>query len=251
MKAMFYSVILAAFLFSLSSCSDSTTPNTPNPNDFGGNPNVDFTDVGDKTSCYLYFNETYIENVKDSVIVTKNDNGIVTTFAKFTFDSTSAKSLDTLIGTHTLNRDQKFTILNTYLKKFGVSLDTADRKSMNLTVNVKSRITSEGIQDFMYSGGDMSKPFTLVKYSAIVGDKYEFTDNDNVKITRQVVYKSTTDDYDIVFWKIKVLKVEETKDDPIVEKIVYVANHKFGLVGVMVHFKNGAIAKLGLVPSNL
>ncbi|MBN8573221.1 MAG: hypothetical protein J0M05_04860 [Candidatus Kapabacteria bacterium] len=97
----------------------------------------------------------------------------------------------------------------------------------------------------------MSKPFTLVKYSAIVGDKYEFTDNDNVKITRQVVYKSTTDDYDIVFWKIKVLKVEETKDDPIVEKIVYVANHKFGLVGVMVHFKNGAIAKLGLVPSNL
>jgi hypothetical protein len=122
---------------------------------------------------------------------------------------------------------------------------------MNLTVNIKSRITSEGIQDFMYSGGDMSKPFTLVKYSAIVGDKYEFTDNDNVKITRQVVYKSTTDDYDIVFWKIKVLKVEETKDDPIVEKIVYVANHKFGLVGVMVHFKNGAIAKLGLVPSNL
>lgn len=235
-----------------SSCKDaSNSPNPPNPNEMGGNPDVDFTDVGDRTSCYIYFNEKLIESVHDSVVVIKNDKGIVTTFATFTFDSTSVKSLDTLIGTHTLNRDQKFTILNTYLKKFGVSLDTADRKSMNLTVNIKSRITSEGIQDFMYSGGNMSKPFTLVKYSAIVGDKYEFTDNDNVKITRQVVYKSTTDDYDIVFWKIKVLKVEETKDDPIVQKIVYVANHKFGLVGVMLYFKNGSIVKMGLVPSNL
>ncbi len=235
-----------------SSCKDaSNSPNPPNPNEMGGNPDVDFTDVGDRTSCYIYFNEKLIESVHDSVVVTKNDKGIVTTFATFTFDSTSVRSLDTLIGTHELNRELKFNILNTYLKKFGVILDTADRKSMRLTASMMSKVTSEGIQDYIYSGGDLSKPFTVVKYSAIVGDKYEFTDKDHVKIMRQVVYKSTTDDYDIVFWKIKVLKVEETKEDPIMQKVVYVANHKFGLVGMMLYFKNGSIVKMGLVPSNL
>lgn len=228
------------------SCEEST-----GPNEIGGSTDVEFAKVGERTGCSVYFNGKYVNNVEDSIVVIKNDNGIVTTLAKFVFDTTATKQLDTLLGTSGLANDVKFNILNTYLNKFGVELDTIDKNAMTLTVELKSKVTSEGIQDFMYSGGDLSKPFTIVKYSGVVGDKYEFTDKDNVKITRTIVSKSTTDDYPVGFWNIKVTQIEETKEDPIVEKIVYIANHKFGMVGAIIFFKNGKSAKLGFIPPNM
>jgi len=38
-------------------------------------------------------------------------------------------------------------------------------------VQLKLKITSDGIQDFVHSKGDESKPFTIMKYSAKLGDK--------------------------------------------------------------------------------
>jgi hypothetical protein len=48
-----------------------------------------------------------------------------------------------------------------------------------------------------------------------------------------------------------VIKVEETKDDLLMEKITYYANHKFGLVGVLFRTKSGKELKIGIFPPNL
>jgi len=45
--------------------------------------------------------------------------------------------------------------------------------------------------------------------------------------------------------------VEETKEDPLFEKITYIANHKFGLVGVIVKGKNGKQTELSVFPPNM
>ncbi|MBI3258309.1 MAG: hypothetical protein HYZ54_02335 [Ignavibacteriae bacterium] len=102
----------------------------------------------------------------------------------------------------------------------------------------------------MSSGGDLSRPYTIVKYSANVGDKYEFTDEDGIKVTRTVVSKSTTDDYYMGFWMIKVMKIEQVKEDPVIDKITYITNHKFGLVGIILQTKNGKTLKISILPPN-
>ena len=122
---------------------------------------------------------------------------------------------------------------------------------MSLKGNIVSRTTSEGIQDFSYANGDISKPFTIIKYSSNVGDKYTFTTSEGKTITREVVSHSTSDDYPWMYFgsnmNIKVYKVDEVQaDDPIVNKITYISNHKFGLVGIIVTLKSNKVIKLAL-----
>lgn len=75
---------------------------------------------------------------------------------------------------------------------------------------VEGKVTDAGIYDYVYSGGDKSKPFTLVKFDANVGDKWEFKVG-NQTVTREVVKKSTTDDTSYHgFWMIKTIDVLET-----------------------------------------
>jgi len=72
-------------------------------------------------------------------------------------------------------------------------------------------------------------PGIIVKYDSEVGDVYKGGSG----IEREVIYRSTDDDYSYGFLLIKVIKVEESPTPfPGVSKIVYIANHKFGLVGV-------------------
>jgi len=106
-------------------------------------------------------------------------------------------------------------------------------------------------RDFPCAVPEFSKPFTIVKYNANVGDKYEFTSSNGMKITRTVTYKSTTDDYQVGFWYLKVIKVEETREDPLMEKITYITNHKFGLVGVLLEPKAGKDIRVTVFPPTL
>lgn len=241
--------LVLGVIFIITSCKDDVL----GPNDIGGNTNLELTQVGGKFETFLS-SEPYdplLSNINDSVVITKNNNGIVTFHAQMKFDSTFVRKLDTTLGLSALPYNTKVDMAYTYLRKFGATLDTSNKKDMKLVVDIKTKITSDGIQEFINSKGDESKPYTIVKYAANVGDKYEFTNTDGVKITREVKYKSTTDDYGIGFLYIKVLKVEETSDDPLIEKMTYVANHKFGLVGVIVQTKNGKTFKLGVFPPNM
>lgn len=229
------------------SCKDSVQ----GPNEIGGSADVAFTKLGAVTGCTLTLNGTYLNNLNDSIVVTKNDGGNVTTTVKFGFDTAATKKLDTLFGTSGFSASAKKTLLELYLKKFGAKIDTTNKNAMTLEMTLRTKVTSEGIQDYMYGGGDLSKPFTMVKYNCAVGDKYEFTDVDNVKITRTVVKKSTTDDYLVGGWYLKVMQVEETKEDAVISKITYVFNHKFGIVGANVVFKTGKTAYMGFMPPNM
>ncbi|MFT5887019.1 MAG: ribosomal protein S11 [Arcticibacterium sp.] len=102
-------------------------------------------------------------------------------------------------------------------------------------VTRKYKITEEGIQN-IYDDTN----FTLVRYSDEVGDSYSAKHNGD-KITRTIKSKSTEDDYDWSFFNIKVMKIEETgRKIAGVNKIEYIVNHKFSLVGVKVYFEDGS-----------
>jgi len=94
--------------------------------------------------------------------------------------------------------------------------------------------TKEGIKSVSGNGAGV-----LVKYDSEVGDTYEV---ENSGIVRTVVSKTGVDDYSYGFYLIKVIQVEQ---EPVslksggVEKYTYIANHKFGLVGVKVDFEDG------------
>ncbi|MCP9768467.1 hypothetical protein EGI22_11130 [Lacihabitans sp. LS3-19] len=104
-----------------------------------------------------------------------------------------------------------------------------------LSVTKKYRITDQGIQN-VYDEGN----FTLVKYDDNVGDEYSIK-IDGKTIKRKVESKSTVDDYAWGFMDIKVMKVGET-GRPVagVNKIEYILNHKFGIVGFKVYFEDGS-----------
>lgn len=96
-----------------------------------------------------------------------------------------------------------------------------------VTINgIKIRITKDGIESL-----NSSYPGIIVDYGSKVGDTYKGANG----IVRKVVHKSTEDEYPYVFFDIKVIKVEESPSSFTgIKKIVYIANHKFGLVGIEV-----------------
>lgn len=253
MKTLPAIIAALAFSFGLVFVACDLGAGSTGPNDLGGETNLELTAVGGVFATYLDAG-TYIpafDRLHDSAVITKNDNGIVTTHVKATFDSVFVAALDSALGTSSLPESMKRSILDTYLKKYNATIDTVNKDAMKVVFDLKMKVTSEGIQEFVNGGGDLSRPFTIVKYGASVGDIYEFTTPEGVKITRKVTYKSTTDDYAIGFFLIKVIKVEQTQEDPIVEKITYYTNHKFGLVGVVLRTKTGKELKIGIFPPNM
>jgi len=99
----------------------------------------------------------------------------------------------------------------------------------------KYRITTKGFQS-VYDEGNL----TIVNYDSSVGTKYSLKKG-NQTITREVTEKSTTDDYAWGLWDIKVMKVEETgRNLPGVTKIEFIANHRWGMVGLKLYFEDGS-----------
>lgn len=118
--------------------------------------------------------------------------------------------------------------------------------SGNFVFDGKFKITDEGILDY---NNTEQKPFVLVKYDAKVGDKYTLEKSDGTTIVREVVRKSTADDF---LWNgmlIKTIDVETVVNAPGVKKVICFTNHKFGLVAVRVEMEDGSKPQLNLVPS--
>lgn len=116
----------------------------------------------------------------------------------------------------------------------------------NLNCEGTFKITDEGILDF---NNKDHEPFVLVKFDAKVGDKYKLKMSDGTTITREVVRKSTDDDF---FWGgmvIKTIDVEQDSRIPGVSKLVYFTNHKFGVVAVRAHMEDGTTSQVDFSPS--
>jgi hypothetical protein len=213
---------------------------------------LELTKVGNEFGISLSLNGMYnqaLSNLKDSIFIIKNNGGIVTFKGIFTIDENSLKKIDTLLGTQNLPESGKRAIFDYYKEKYGITIDTSDKQKLMAEVQLKLKITSDGIQDFVHSKGDESKPFTIMKYSAKLGDKYEFTANDGEKITRTVIQVHTTEDWNLGFLSVKTMRVEqETPKDPITKKITYIGNHKYGLVDVIVETKDGKVIQTTILP---
>lgn len=84
----------------------------------------------------------------------------------------------------------------------------------------------------------------LVKYDSSVGDTYGTKTSGKV---RKVVSKTGVDDYPYGLYMIKTIQVESTLGNSSaiagINNITYIANHKFGMVGVKVDFEDGTSAK--------
>lgn len=97
--------------------------------------------------------------------------------------------------------------------------------------NMKIQQTKEGIKSI--SGNNAG---VVVKYGSEVGDTYPIEGSSAV---RTVVSKTGEDDYPYGFMLIKTIQVEQTNvglKSSGIEKITYIANHRFGMVGVRVNF---------------
>ena len=102
--------------------------------------------------------------------------------------------------------------------------------------DMKMQQTKEGIKCLSGPGAGV-----LVKYDSEVGDTYPIGNTGKV---RKVVSKSTTDDYSYGFFLIKTIQVEDEnmgflKNTGGILKTTYIANHKFGLVGVRFDYDDG------------
>ena len=110
----------------------------------------------------------------------------------------------------------------------------------NGEVNVTGKFinSTEGV-GYVNANGDQS---ILVKYNAKVGDKWSYTTLGGKTLNREVISKSTEDDY---YWGgmlIKVIEVEQNLPYPGFNKVVYSANHKFGIVGAVVTMEDGSVS---------
>ncbi|HQG77815.1 MAG TPA: hypothetical protein PLS58_10010 [Bacteroidales bacterium] len=132
-------------------------------------------------------------------------------------------------------------VTNPVIKNILSNHPEAQINGNNVTVtDVEFRITTEGVES-VYG----LQPGIIVKYDAKVGDKYKVGDG----ITREVVARSTDNDY---FWGgmlIKVIQVEENTNKFGVKKITYWANHRFGLVGMEFQFDDNSTAKFPIFAS--
>lgn len=236
-----------AALFIIFACESTT-----GPNEIGGNTDLELTKVGSEFGVSPKMKGIYspaLSNLRDTVKIIKNEGGIVTVKGKIVTDIDAVKALDTLFGTQNLPENIKHQIVDAYLVKYGLSIDTTDHQNMRLDFEFKMKVTSEGLQEFVYSKGDLTKPYTIVKYNSNVGDKYEFTTAEGEKITRTVVQKNEEEDWDLSFWKVKTIRVEQMmNDDPVIKKVTFITNHKFGLVGIIHEFKDGKIIETTILP---
>jgi hypothetical protein len=118
--------------------------------------------------------------------------------------------------------------------------------SGKLSCEGKFKMTDEGILDF---NNKEHEPFVLVKYDGKVGDKYTHKKSDGTTMVREVVRKSSDDDF---YWNgmiIKTIDVEQSSNIPGVDHILYFCNHKFGVVAVRFKMEDGSQMQLNVVPS--
>nr|HPR31591.1 hypothetical protein [Prolixibacteraceae bacterium] len=104
-----------------------------------------------------------------------------------------------------------------------------------VSLSGKFKNSTEGVA-YVNSKGEKT---LLVKYDCKVGDKWTYTTPKGTKFTREVISKSTEDDF---FWSgmlIKVIEIEQDLHYPGFNKAVYRANHKWGLVNVDVFLEDG------------
>jgi hypothetical protein len=207
MKKMLILLLAAGVLAATSCKKDSASPKY----DVGGDTNLEGNQVGTTYPLYIKIGNTAIDATKDTVKVTKNDNGVITLYTSIAIP-TAYQAIPLFSG-----------LVNS---------------SGRIVKTIQIKNTSEGIVDYY---NKTKQPFLLVKYDASVGDSWSFATTDGKTATRKVTSISTTDDF---YWDgmlIKVITIEQNSTYPGVQKITYKANHKWGLVFISAILDDGTV----------
>lgn len=178
----------------------------------------ELSDMGDSGNTFEIDNLSSIPGVEDvSVKVSSRENGISTvSYSGVVTDPVLLKILKAMPDVHT----------------------DGDK----LTASRQYRITSEGFQS-VYEEGNL----TIINYNAKVNDRYALT-RDGKTLVREVTKVSTENEYSWAGMLIKTIHVEETgRNLPGVSKIEFVGNHRWGFVGLILHFEDGSTQKLGII----
>ncbi|MFN8286634.1 MAG: hypothetical protein U0V74_07780 [Chitinophagales bacterium] len=231
-KHTFLPFLFALVLLLFTSASSCKKDNDPNA--LGGDTNIALTQKDSVTSIYIEADGQTLPST--TVKVVSNNNGMVT--YQTTID---------LLGVPDSILTELVTVLpalyNFYKPKdFTYQLTPDGKIQAQFTV----KITSEGMQDFFVEG----KPFIAVKYDDAQGTSYNVKMDDGTTITRTITEKTGVDDWPYGFYYIKTSKIETIcpAADPVMQKITYRANHKFGLVYVEVLLKNGKVLRTDIFP---
>lgn len=131
------------------------------------------------------------------------------------------------------------TVSNTILKNMIANFPGVQIEGNNASIqNLQIQQTTDGIK--CITGPDAG---ILINYNSNVGDTYPIGSTGRV---RTVVSKTGLDDYPYGFYMIKTIQVESNmnglRSASGVNKITYIANHKFGMVGVKLSFNDGTSA---------
>lgn len=156
-----------------------------------------------------------------------------------------ATIVDLTDGVSTINYSADFTEQE-YLDWAGMMMGVNINGS-TVTGTRKYRFTSEGIQSVADDGSELM----MVKYNGKVGDKYRGSGSMFGSITREVIRKSSDDDFLWNGFFIKTIDVETNEFNfPGVSYFEFFFNHRFGLVSVRAHFENGTTRSFDLYSSN-
>lgn len=191
-----------------------------------GSADLDQNKVGYKTSAGIYIGS---KMQRSDLEVVDNQGGIITINISGVLDDATYQKVEmwgeVLLG-------EEFTKRRSEIMGPG--------GQVNATLKFKN--TTEGVSYVQDNG----KESILMKYNVKEGDRWSFTQSGTgKKVNCKVVHKSTEDDYQMGFINIKVVKVESTaQGTPGISKVVYIGNHKFGLVAIEIYQEDGTIVDI-------
>ena len=192
--------------------------------DLGGDTNIPLNQVGNTFQGGILLNDQIVSGPPYSCEIIESHDGVAT--VELIYDLSAVPEL---------------AFINDLIP------DELKDAQGRLNARGKVKITSEGMLD--YTNLDQ-EPFTAVKYDAKVGDKYKLKKSNGQTITRKVIQKSETDDFEWHLMLIKVITVEQDSRIPGIKNIIYKFNHKFGLVYVEANSEDGSKYSIYVNPAN-
>jgi hypothetical protein len=220
-------VLVLFTLFAANSCKKESGPNV-----LGGETNIPLTQKDSVTDLYFTVNGgSSLPGA--SIKVLSNDNGMVTYGATVDLNAYPDSVVNNLVT--------MVPQLITYYKPKDLTWSLSPGGVLN--VQFKLKITSEGMQNYFVDG----QPWT-VKYADGVGTDYTVTRDNGDVLKATITEKTGLDDWPYSFWSIKTSKVEYNAPatDPVLSKVTFRVNHKFGLVYLKAEGKDGRVLEMDL-----
>lgn len=224
-KLFLEAIFIAFVIASLTSCSSDGGGREISV-ELGGDTDILENRVGYKASGTISAKGISGAYADGNITVKESNNGITTIsgVAKAPYDDNVKKFIDSYYPDLKDKFESKF-VSNGWI---------------NISGEFNCKNSTEGLAYINKKG----KQAVIMKYDLEVGDSWTYTTAiENNKVKFKVIKKSTTNDYPYGMMDIKVMKVEQKVPYPGVSKIIYIANHKFGPVGVEVQLEDGTILK--------